>query len=223
MKLKNIIIISAIVIFLIALELYKSTIKQQEGLEDNTEQSSFSTGLDVLYHADIDRDTSNDITLSVTDPSGNPTKTTVSKTLGNATYYKPGDYKYGNSAYVPNYEDANYLANVKNDNGVIKYNTLTDQEEKLQSLNQKTQLDEVISTQNQDFLDSENIRTSNVQGLFADAPTNKYPNNNSYPGNYVNIVKTPDTTADASIVTTVAPKQFNVGDFLNDSIYNTNY
>jgi hypothetical protein len=220
MKLKNIIIISAIVIFLIALEVYKSGIKNHEGLENNS-SAEFTTGLDVLYHADIDRDTSNDITLSVTDPSGNPTTTTISKTLGNATYYKPGEYKYGATAYIPNYEDATYLANVKMNEGPTIYERKGDQEQKLKSLNQKTALDKTIAVENQKFLDGEIIRTSNSQGIFANAPTNKDPNNNSYPGNYINVVRSNDVTPASTNVTTRSPKPFNVGNFLNDSIYNT--
>jgi hypothetical protein len=218
MKAKNIIIIGAIVIFLFVLEMYKSRIKNYEGMEDN---AAFSTGLDVLYHTDIDRDTSNDITLSVTDPSGNPTTTTVSKTLGNATYYKPGDYQYGSAAYIPNYEDATYLANIKINNGAVVYEKEGDQEQKLQSLNQKTKLDETISLETQRFLDGEIIRTSNAQGMFTNAPTNKDPNNNSYPGNYINVVRSNDVTPASTNVTTRSPKPFNVGNFLNDSIYNT--
>lgn len=221
MKVKNIIIISVIVIFLFALEIYKIT--HYEGMEEKNDPTAFSTGLDVQYHADIDRDTYNDITLNVTDPSGNPTTTTISKTLGNFTYYNPGEYKYGSNAYIPNYEDTVYLANVKIDKGPINYEIDSDQEQNLISLNQKTDLDEILLIETQKYLDGEIIRTSNNQGLFTNAPTNKETNNNSYPGNYVNVVKSNEKefTTTPNSETTHSKKTLNVGDFLNDSIYNT--
>jgi hypothetical protein len=225
MKVKNIIIISIIVIFLFALEIYKIT--HYEGMEEKNDPTAFSTGLDVQYHADIDRDTYNDITLNVTDPSGNPTTTTISRTLGNLTYYNPGEYKYGSNAYIPNYEDTVYLANVKIDKGPVVYEIDSDQEQNLISLNQKTDLDEILLIETQKYLDGEIIRTSNNQGLFTNAPTNKETNNNSYPGNYVNVVKSNDaiSTSEKKVatanITTSSPKTLNVGEFLNDSIYNT--
>jgi hypothetical protein len=196
-------------------------------MEEKNDPTAFSTGLDVQYHADIDRDTYNDITLNVTDPSGNPTTTTISRTLGNLTYYNPGEYKYGSNAYIPNYEDTVYLANVKIDKGPVVYEIDSDQEQNLISLNQKTDLDEILLIETQKYLDGEIIRTSNNQGLFTNAPTNKETNNNSYPGNYVNVVKSNDaiSTSEKKVatanITTSSPKTLNVGEFLNDSIYNT--
>jgi hypothetical protein len=254
MKLKSIIIITAIIIILFVIEICKSS--YYEGLEDNTSKNSFATGLDVIYHTEIDRDTSNDITLNVTDFSGNPTTATISKTLGNATYYNPGYYSYGGSSYIPNYEDAMNLANVKNTNrgtyfrendkdnsqlsdqtnmssdlqsNELYYNEVTEQEQKLQELNQKTELDDIIVAQNRDVENNEKIKAANLQNIFTRAPSdvvfertnNDYDKIRSYPGNYLKIIKENENNSDVRKTTPSRAKKFYIGDFLNDSIYNT--
>ena len=112
---RNIILVLLLLIFIIFIQCYFS-IKEPYG-ETNFDSNNY----EVQYHDDISTIIADDpnykdnsYKIDTVDEDGNPATIILSSTMGNATYYTPGSFKYGAASYVPNYTDSILLSKTFN-------------------------------------------------------------------------------------------------------------
>jgi hypothetical protein len=98
--------------FFILFQIYFIPLKEAYG-ETNYESNNF----DVQYHDDIatiiEDDPNyqdNSLKIETVDETGEPATITLSSTMGNPTYYLPGEYIYGAASYIPTYTDSILLS-----------------------------------------------------------------------------------------------------------------
>lgn len=95
-----------------------SGITNQSVLE-NKSYRDISNNYDMQFHDDVDTILKNNnlnsmefIKVLVLDACGNKVELKKTVAQGNVTYYNPGEFPFGASKYIPNYEDSVYLGSV---------------------------------------------------------------------------------------------------------------
>jgi hypothetical protein len=108
-----------VLIFIILLCSYISALKESflDNNINNIKYRNISNNYDIQYHLsedEIRKQYKHKLNiLYVKDPSGRYIGVNMEKTQNYPSYYEPGTFLYSSTAYVPTYEDAIQLSNVK--------------------------------------------------------------------------------------------------------------